>query len=105
MMWPNQNQAKNDPQESPFSLLLIIQAVLILFFLYTGIIPDAFTDTPFLIYFGILILLQLILPIGLYEGRPWAYTFSGILFILMIPLGLIYLYYFTRPHVRAFFQR
>jgi hypothetical protein len=87
------------------STLLIVQALVIILLLFLNLIPVYFTSTPFLLYFGILIILQVILPIGIYEGKPWAYTFSGILFVLMIPLGLIYLYYFTRPEVRAFFQR
>ena len=84
--------------------LLLIQAFIIIFFLIFDLIPEHFSDAPFLIYFTLLIILQMILPIGIYKGKPWAYTFSGILFVLMIPIGLIYLYYFTRPQVRAFFR-
>ncbi|MCI2412914.1 MAG: zinc ribbon domain-containing protein [Cuniculiplasma sp.] len=84
-----------------------------------GSIPELFIGSLFLgiiPIFGILILLFgilfLIASISLFSGKEWARVLAMIFSVLMlidIPvgtiLGIIFLYYFTRPHVKQYFQR
>jgi hypothetical protein len=58
------------------------------------------------IYYIIIFLISaVILPINLLRGKPWAWTIGSALFALSIPIGLIFLYYLTRPHVKAYFGK
>ena len=56
-------------------------------------------------YITVFLFSAIILPYGLIKGKGWAWTFGGILFALSIPIGLIFLYYLTRPHVKAYFGK
>ena len=56
-------------------------------------------------YISNFLISAIILPYGFIKGRQWAWTIGGILFAMSIPIGLFFLYYITRPHVRAFFGK
>jgi hypothetical protein len=86
------------------SYLMVFQSLFIFYLLYSEVVPYFLTNTFITLYLEILIVLQFILPYGLLRGKTWAYMFSGIVFILMIPIGLVYLYYLTRPSVQAYFH-
>lgn len=56
-------------------------------------------------YITVFVISAIILPYGILKGKSWAWTIGGILFALSIPIGLIFLYYLTRPHVKAYFGK
>lgn len=56
-------------------------------------------------YLFIFILYALILPYGFINGKKWSWTVGGFLYAISIPIGLIFLYYLTRPHVKKFFGK
>ena len=57
------------------------------------------------IYLMGMIFLFILITYGYILRKNWAYTLSGIIFILAIPIGLFFLFYLTRPHVKAYFGR
>jgi hypothetical protein len=57
------------------------------------------------IYFVAIAILFVLVIIGFIIRKGWAYQLAGTLFILGLPLGLFFLYYLTRPHVKAYFGR
>jgi hypothetical protein len=95
-------------------VLLLVTFVYLLFFIPSVILPllliyDSslgFIVGSFTILFICCFLFALLLvPYGYLKRKTWAYTVSGFLFILAMPIGLIFLYYLTRPHVKSFFQK
>lgn len=86
------------------SLVMIIEAVFALCIYYYVI---GFENAAwYWIYYLIVFLISaVILPYGLLKGRGWAWTIGAMLFALSIPIGLIFLYYLTRPHVRKYFGK
>jgi uncharacterized membrane protein YvbJ len=84
-----------------------------------GSLPELLIGSIFTVGFpiiGVLIIivgvLFLIASISLFSGKEWARILIMIFSVLMliaIPIGtimgIIFLYYFTRPHVKKYFQR
>jgi hypothetical protein len=86
------------------TFLIIIQAIFTIL-LYYGF-NISYVNTWLWIYYIIVFLISaIILPYGLITGKSWAWTIGGMLFALSIPIGLILLYYITRPHVKRFFGK
>jgi len=85
--------------------LILILIALITVYLYVNLLGFRVTTLIWIYYISIFVIQAIILPYGLIKGREWAWTFGGILFAMSIPIGLIFLYYITRPHVRAFFSK
>jgi len=56
-------------------------------------------------YISIFFVSAIILPYGFIKGKSWSWTIGSALFALSIPIGLIFLYYITRPHVKAYFSK
>ena len=56
-------------------------------------------------YLTVFLISAIILPYGLLKGKGWAWTIGGLLFAFSIPIGLIFLYYLTRPHVKLYFGK
>ncbi len=56
-------------------------------------------------YIIIFVISAIILPYGMLKGKEWAWTIGAILYALSIPVGLMFLYYLTRPHVKAYFGK
>ena len=56
-------------------------------------------------YMIVFIISAIILPYGLIKGKGWAWTVGGMLFAFSVPIGLIFLYYLTRPHVKVYFNK
>ena len=86
------------------AFILVFEAIFSIYLYYTLI---GFNITTWLwIYYIIVFLISaIVLPYGLISGKGWAWAFGGILFAINIPIGLIFLYYITRPHVRAYFGK
>jgi len=86
------------------TVLIIIQAIFTILLYYAFNI--SYVNTWLWIYYIIVFLISaIILPYGLITGKGWAWTIGGMLFALSIPIGLIFLYYITRPHVKRFFRK
>ena len=84
--------------------IMIFEAIFTIFLYYfLGMI---YTNVWLWIYYiTIFVISAIILPYGILKGKGWAWTIGGILFALSIPIGLIFLYYLTRPHVKAYFGK
>ena len=85
------------------SLIMILDAIfaILLYYYIVG-----FDNISWWIYYIVVFLISaVILPFGLLKGKPWAWTIGGMLYALSIPLGLVFLYYITRPHVREYFGK
>ena len=106
---PKNNDKKNLIHKLPagiiiLSTIMLLQAILSIYLYYTL----GGTRIPiwlWVYYITIFVISAIILPYGLIIGKGWAWTCGGILFALSIPVGLIFLYYITRPHVRAYFGK
>ena len=83
---------------------MIFQAIFAIFLYYT-IGGSNIPAWLWIYYIIIFVISAIILPYGLIKGKGWAWTFGGMLFALSIPIGLIFLYYLTRPHVKAYFGK
>ncbi len=95
--------------ERPFGVtilafIMIFEAVFAIF-LYYKVGGLNITTWLWIYYITIFVISAIILPYGLVRGKSWAWTFGGMLFALSIPIGLIFLYYLTRPHVKAYFGK
>jgi len=86
------------------SIIMILQAVLSIYLYYT-LGGSRIPIWLWVYYITIFVISAIILPYGLIKGKVWAWTLGGILFALSIPVGLIFLYYITRPQVRAYFGK
>lgn len=87
-------------------LILVIIMILQAFFsIYMYYILIGFILTYWIYYITIFLISAIILPYGLLKGKSWAWTLSGLLFALYIPIGLIFLYYITRPNVKQYFNK
>lgn len=86
------------------SVLIIIEAIFTIF-LYYGFGVSYINTWLWIYYIIVFVISAIILPYGLLSGKEWAWTFGGMLFTLSIPIGLIFLYYITRPHVKRFFGK
>ena len=85
------------------SLIMILDAIFVIILYYYIV---GFGNISWWIYYIVVFLISaVILPYGLMKGKPWAWTIGGMLYALSIPLGLVFLYYITRPHVRAYFGK
>ena len=81
------------------SFILIFQAILfidVFFFNWKYLFIPIWLFAYYLMVFSIS---AVILPYGFIKGKTWSYTLGGILFGFSIPIGLIFLYYLTRPHL------
>ena len=100
---------KNQKIKRPFGIIILVLTIILIaifqIYLYYTYIGFNVTNLLWIYYIIIFVISAIILPIGLLKGSSWAWTFSGILFAMSIPIGLIFLYYITRPHVKAFFQK
>ena len=86
------------------SIFLIIQAILAIYLYYT-ISNEQIPMLLWVYYIIVFIISAIVLPYGLLKGKGWAWTLGGVLFALSIPIGLVFLYYLTRPNVRGFFGK
>jgi len=108
----NESSIKENKQlksKRPFGViilafLIVIEAIFTIF-LYYGF-RDYYINTWLWIYYIVVFLISaIILPLGLITGKSWAWTIGGMLFALSTPIGLVFLYYITRPHVKRFFGK
>jgi len=86
------------------SLIMIFEALFTIFLYYS--FGEGLIVIWFWVYYIIIFTISaIILPYGLIKGKGWAWTIGSALFALSIPIGLIFLYYLTRPHVKAYFGK
>ena len=83
---------------------IVIQAIFSIY-LYYELLWVKVSTFLWIYYISIFVLSAIILPYGFLKGRGWAWTFGGLLFALSIPIGLIFLFYITRPHIKAYFDK
>lgn len=88
-----------------YLVITIILIAIIQIYSYNTYIGFNVTNLLWIYYLIIFVISAIILPYGLLKGSGWAWTFSGILFAMSIPIGLIFLYYITRPYVKAFYGK
>lgn len=86
------------------SFILIFEAILAIY-LYYILASEQIPLGLWIYYITIFVISAIILPYGLLKGKSWAWTLGGMLFALSIPIGLVFLYYLTRPHVKAYFGK
>ena len=90
------------------SFITIVNAIFIVCLYYSRIDVNValwFWAWLWAYYIIVLIISAIILPYGMLKGKKWAWTIGAILYALSIPVGLIFLYYLTRPHVKAYFGK
>jgi hypothetical protein len=86
-------------------VFIIILEAIISIFLYYELLWIKITTFLWIYYISIFLLSAIILPYGFLKGRGWAWTIGGTLFALSIPIGLIFLFYITRPHIKTYFGK
>ena len=86
------------------TFIMILEAVIAIY-LYYNLLGTRLHTLLWIYYISIFLISAIILPYGFLKGRDWAWTIGGVLFALSIPIGLIFLYYLTRPHVKAYFGK
>ena len=109
-------EEKQKRQKRPYGLIILVFITLF----YTIIFSSSLLFYPVMVFnlpiqilmslFGVILLSVSVLsivaiPYGFLKGKSWAYTLSGLLFVIALPIGLIFLYYLTRPHVKAHFGK
>ena len=89
------------------TILAFIMIFLALFtiYLYYSRIGFHIISWLWIYYIAVFSISAIILPYGFLKGSGWAWTIGGILYALSIPVGLIFLYYLTRPHVKEYFGK
>ncbi len=85
-------------------LIMIIEAIFTIF-LYLKLGGLYISIWLWIYYITVFLISAIILPYGLLKGKGWAWTIGGLLFAFSIPIGLIFLYYLTRPHVKLYFGK
>ncbi len=102
-------EKKSIKQKRPIGLiflsLIIILLAILSIYLYYQMLWIRVNDLLWIYYISIFILSAIVLPYGFLKGKQWAWTIGGILFALSVPIGLIFLFYITRPHVKAYFGK
>jgi len=86
------------------SIIMIFQAIFSIYIYYITV-GIGVTIWLWIYYISVFVISAIILPYGFLKGRSWAWTVGGILFAMSIPIGLIFLYYLTRPKVKIFFKK
>ncbi|MEA2055640.1 MAG: hypothetical protein U9O49_02265 [Candidatus Thermoplasmatota archaeon] len=86
------------------SFIMIVNAIFIVC-LYYSLMSVNIVLWLWAYYIIVFIISAIILPYGLLKGKEWAWTIGAILYALSIPIGLFFLYYLTRPHVKAYFGK
>jgi transcription elongation factor Elf1 len=102
-------EEKNKQGQRPMGVT-ILTAIMILnavfsIYIYYEIIGFETIIWLWIYYIIIFALSAIILPYGLLKGKSWAWSIASFLYAISIPIGLIFLYYLTRPHVRKFFGK
>jgi len=87
---------------SILAFVLILLAVISIYF-YITLLAARPPTLLWIYYISIFVISAVILPHGFIKRKGWSWTVGGVLFALSIPIGLIFLYYLTRPHVKAYF--
>jgi len=105
----NIEEQKIVKQKRPFgltilSIIIILQAILSIY-LYYQLLWVRVNNFLWIYYISIFIISAIVLPYGFLKGRQWAWTIGGTLFALSIPIGLIFLFYITRPHIKSYFGK
>ena len=96
---------KKRPLGVTILVFIIILEAVVSIYLYYELLWVKVTTLLWIYYISIFVLSAIILPYGFLKGRGWAWTFGGLLFALSIPIGLIFLFYITRPHIKAYFGK
>jgi predicted RNA-binding Zn-ribbon protein involved in translation (DUF1610 family) len=111
-----EEEEKQKRQKRPYGLVILVFITI----LYTISISSSLIFYPVImlnfpiqilislfgvILFSVSVLSIIAIPYGFLKGKSWAYTLSGLLFVMALPIGLIFLYYLTRPHVKAHFGK
>jgi len=86
-------------------VLIIIFLAIISVILYYELLWVKLTNLLWIYYISIFVLSAIILPYGFLKARAWSWTIGAILFALCIPIGLVFLYYITRPNVKNYFGK
>ena len=94
---------KKRPLGVTILVFIIILEAVVSIYLYYELLWVKVTTLLWIYYISIFVLSAIILPYGFLKGRPWAWTIGGVLFALSIPIGLIFLFYITRPNVKTYF--
>lgn len=110
---PDKNHSEPLKQKRPYGLIILVFITIFYAMLLTAWIisyPYALglNVHMWLWVYGVLFLSVSVfsiiaIPYGFLKGKEWTYTLAGTLFIFALPLGLLFLYYLTRPHVKAHF--
>ena len=86
------------------AIIMVFEALFSIF-LYYSFFSTNIISWLWVYYIIVFLISAVILPYGLIRGKPWAWTIGSALFALSIPIGLIFLYYLTRPNVKAYFGK
>ena len=97
------------PRPTGVTILAILQILGGLLYIILGAGEGLFLGSAALLFVGIGVF-ALITGLALFAGRNWArilVLIAGVLDLFGIPIGtiigIIILYYFTRPHIKAYF--
>ena len=86
------------------SIIIILEAIFSIYLYYKLLLVRVY-DFIWIYYISIFIISAIILPYGFLNKRQWAWTVGGTLFAFSIPIGLIFLFYLTRPHIKSYFGK
>ena len=104
---------KTFKEKKPYGLIILVFITLI----YAVGITSQLFSIPLLIlegelyqqlivslYLLAIVLVTILIIYGFISRKRWTYSLAGTLFILGIPIGLFFLFYLTRPHVKNYFK-
>jgi len=110
---PDKNNSELFKQKRPYGLIILVFITIfysmlltawIIYYPYAlGLNVHMWLRVYDLLFLSVSVFSIIAIPYCFLKGKELAYTLSGTLFIFALPLGLFFLYYLTRPHVKAHF--
>ena len=104
-------ELKNETKggQTPLSVILLVFFTVVYAVMLSGLFYYEYMLTRLLliqlyllVQICVLLLMVVLVPVGFIVKKPWTFTVAGILYIINLPVGLIFLFFLTRPSVKTF---